>query len=269
MLGKLRNLFASQSSMVAPELPRDERVYAIGDIHGRLDLFEALLQRIAADEAGRSCATRTTIILLGDLIDRGPQSAGVLARARSLCQERSVEVLAGNHEEMFLTSLEDPKAMRSFLRFGGVETLASYGITHDMTEDLDLEAIQLLAEKTIPPQDIAFVRSFKKLLHVGDYIFVHAGIRPGVPIEMQLGSDCRWIREPFLSHPGDLGGFVIHGHTITEGPDERGNRIGIDTGAYIHGKLTAIGLEGADRWFLSVNDETGDHLPTQGDRIAA
>ncbi len=257
MLGKLRAFFAPARVLASPSLPPGERVYAIGDIHGRLDLFNALLHRIAADEAQRPQAT-TTIVLLGDLVDRGADSAGVLARARALRNERDVEILGGNHEEMFLQIFEDTEILRSFLRFGGIETLASYGIAPETVAELALEELQALIRARIPEDDLAFVRSFGKLLSKGGYVFVHAGVRPGVPLEMQLTSDCRWIREPFLSHTGDLGAFVIHGHTITQEPDERANRIGIDTGAYIHGTLTAIGLEGSERWFLTASDGAND-----------
>lgn len=268
MLGKLRKLFAAPKAANQPSLPYHERVYAIGDIHGRLDLFEDLLAQIARDEAGRPAAA-TTIVLLGDLIDRGPDSAGVLARARALSRERAVEILSGNHEEMLMSCFEDASTMRAFLRFGGIETLASYGISPETIAELAVEDLQVLAAQAIPAEDIAFIQGFKKLVQKGDYVFVHAGLRPGVPIEMQLANDCRWIREPFLSHAGDFGGFVVHGHTITPEPDERPNRIGIDTGAYVHGMLTAIGIEGQQRWFLTASDASGEDQGEALDRVSA
>ncbi|WP_327194403.1 metallophosphoesterase family protein [Novosphingobium organovorum] len=232
-------------------------MYAIGDIHGRLDLFEALLSRIEADEATRPAA-RTTIVLLGDLIDRGPHSAQVIARARQLARDRTVEILSGNHEEMFLTCLTDAQAMPSFLKFGGLETFQSYGLDMDALLERPVEELQAHIAARLPVEDLDFVRSFKKLVRIGDYVFVHAGLRPGVPLAMQLLSDCRWIREPFLSHSGAFEGFVVHGHTITQEPDLRSNRLGIDTGAYLHGCLTAIGIEGTNRWFLSAREEAND-----------
>ena len=267
MLGKLRKLFANPTPAQKPSLPHRERVYAIGDIHGRLDLFETLLETIKNDEAARGPA-QTTLVLLGDLIDRGQDSAGVLARARQLSSERHVEILCGNHEEMLLTSLEDSTALRSFLRFGGLETLASYGLAPETVADMEIDEVRDAARRHIPEQDLEFIRSFRKLVRIGDYIFVHAGLRPGVPIETQLGSDCRWIREPFLSHTGNFGGFVVHGHTITEEPDERDNRLGIDTGAYVHGTLTAVGIEGTERWYLSAEDGTHENHQT-GATVAA
>lgn len=262
MLQMFRKLFSTAKTASCPSLHSGERVYAIGDIHGRLDLFEELLRRIEIDEQQRSPA-RTTIVLLGDLIDRGPHSAGVVSRARTLAAQRPVEILSGNHEEMMLSSLEDPSAMRGFLRFGGVETLLSYGIERDVLLDATIEDLQALAASHIPAEDLDFLRSFKKFVRIDDYIFVHAGLRPGIPLEMQLLNDCRWIREPFLSHDGDFGGFVVHGHTIVSEPDERHNRVGIDTGAYLNGTLTAIGIEGTQRWFLSTQDNDAEAAPME------
>lgn len=236
-----------------PTLPPGERVYAVGDIHGRADLFEQLIRIIQEDDGSRRSA-HTTIILLGDLVDRGPDSAGVVRRARALAQRRDVEILMGNHEEMFLDARENTEVMRGFLRFGGLETILSYGVSHEAALASDFEELQALMNAAVPQEDFAFIGDFKKLVRKGDYIFVHAGIRPGTPIEMQMSKDCRWIREPFLSHKGDMGGFVIHGHTITEEPEMRPNRIGIDTGAFVHGTLTAIGLEGSEQWFLQARE---------------
>ncbi|MFC0204267.1 metallophosphoesterase [Novosphingobium soli] len=226
----------------------------MGDIHGRLDLFEQLLQTIDADDARRPRA-QTTIILLGDLVDRGLESAAVVARARRLERERNVELIQGNHEEMMLVGREDPEALRGFLRFGGMETLLSYGIDKAVLLSGDIEDVQRRMNAAIPEEDFAFLGRFKKMVRIGDYAFVHAGVRPDMPLEHQMGRDCRWIREPFLSHRGDFGAFVIHGHTITPEPDVCENRIGIDTGAFIHGTLTAIGLEGTDRWFLQAHED--------------
>lgn len=255
MLGILKDLFARPKVAMQPSAPAGERIYAIGDIHGRLDLFERLISQIERDEHARGKA-RTTLILLGDLIDRGPDSAGVIDLARKLSETRMVEILQGNHEEMLLSSRSDVNALRSFLRFGGLETIASYGISPEDIAELSSEDVQALMNRTIPVADFDFIREFKKLVRIGDYVFVHAGLRPETPIDMQLGRDCRWIREPFLSHDGDFGAFVVHGHTITTEPDRRPNRIGIDTGAYVHGTLTAIGLQGTEQWFVQAHEDS-------------
>lgn len=253
MLSKIRTLLGRRDVRQTPAIPSGERVYAVGDIHGRADLFEDLIRTIERDDAAREPA-RTTVVLLGDLIDRGPDSAAVVARARRWAGERAVEFIQGNHEEMLLVSREDIEALRGFIRFGGMETILSYGIDPETAMSSRIEDLQRLMVEAIPPEDFAFLDSFKKLVRIGDYLFVHAGVRPDTPLDHQLGGDCRWIREPFLSHRGDYGAFVVHGHTITPEPDVRTNRIGIDTGAFLHGTLTAIGLQGEERWFLQASD---------------
>lgn len=229
--------------------PPGTRVYAVGDIHGRLDLFEELIRSIEADDASRQPA-RTIVILLGDLIDRGPDSAGVVARARAWAQQRDIKLIMGNHEEMFLESFIKSGVLRSFMHYGGRETMLSYGIPQRVLAEADSEELQRIMAEVVPQEDRDFLAGFEKMVRLGDYVFVHAGVRPDQPLERQTGEDCRWIREPFLSHVGDFGGVIVHGHTITDGPEMLPNRIGIDTGAYMSGKLTAIGLEGTERWLL-------------------
>ncbi|WP_395390771.1 metallophosphoesterase [Novosphingobium sp. BL-8A] len=261
MLAKLRNLVARPARQRTPKLPPGQRVYAVGDIHGRLDLFEGLIAAIERDDASRGDAI-SDVILLGDLIDRGPASAGVIARARQWSQERRVEFIQGNHEEMLLVAARKLDAFRSFLKYGGRETLFSYGVDPEFAMEASTEELQLAMLEAIPQDDFDFVDGFEKMLRIGDYLFVHAGVRPDTPLEHQLGHDCRWIREPFLTHDGDFGAVVVHGHTITEQPEIRANRIGIDTGAYVHGTLTAIGLEGENRWFIQARDD-GDGISIQ------
>jgi len=253
MFSAIRNLLGRRDARRAPSVPSGERVYAVGDVHGRADLFEELIEVIERDDAGRGQA-HTTVVLLGDLIDRGHDSAAVVALARAWGQRREVEFIKGNHEEMLLVSREDTDAMRGFLKFGGLETILSYGIDPQVAASAEMEDLQRLMNEAIPQEDYDFLDGFKKLVRIGDYLFVHAGVRPDTPLEHQLGRDCRWIREPFLSHRGDFGAFVVHGHTITPEPDVCTNRIGIDTGAFVHGTLTAIGLQGEDRWFLKAQD---------------
>ncbi len=257
MLKSLRNLFsASQSAPSSAALPPGERVYAVGDIHGRLDLLRALAAAIEADDAARGDA-QTTIILLGDLIDRGPDSAGVIAFVRDWQARCPVRVLAGNHEEMLLASLESDAALRAFLRFGGKETLLSYPIDPAHYSRCDIAETRALMQAAIPAKDIAFIRSFEDQIALGDYLFVHAGIDPAVPLDQQQTQDLRWIREPFLRHEADFGAVVVHGHTIFGAPEVRHNRIGIDTGAYASGRLTALGLEGTARWFIEAHEDEG------------
>lgn len=250
MISKLFKRRAAEPSMV-PEIPPGERIYAIGDIHGRLDLLDDLLMQIGADNAARPPAV-TTLIFLGDLVDRGPDSAGVVERVRKLAaSDVNVRVLMGNHEEVFLAAVQkDLPALRFCCRIGGRETVISYGISQEEYERLDYAELSERVTEVVPAEHIEFVAKFEDMIVVGDYAFVHAGIRPNVPLADQRLRDLRWIREPFLDHAGAFDAFVVHGHTILEDVDERPNRIGIDTGAYVTGKLTALGLEGTERWVL-------------------
>jgi serine/threonine protein phosphatase 1 len=256
MFFRLRQFFGAAPPAPTAAIPAGERVYAVGDIHGCADLFEALIAAIEADDTTRGGAS-TTVILLGDLIDRGPDSAGVIRLARDWQQRRRVRILMGNHEEMFLAALRKPSVMRPFLRFGGRETLLSYPIEPEAYTRAEIGEVMALAQAAIPAEDLAFVASFEDQITIGDYHFVHAGVRPGIALADQKIGDLRWIREPFLDHPDDFGAVVVHGHTITEKPDFRANRIGVDTGAYSSGRLTALGLEVTTRWLLTAEASDG------------
>ncbi len=256
MIEALRQLFRPKPSGPLPAIPAGQRLYAIGDIHGRLDLFEALVAAIEADDAARAAA-ETTIILLGDLVDRGADSAGVVAAARELSARRKVRILAGNHEEMFLRCFDDVELLRHFLRFGGTETILSYPVDPVAFRRAELDEAQELMRAAVPEADRSFMQGFEDTIVIGDYLFVHAGIRPDVPLDQQKLDDLRWIREPFLSHSGDHGHIVVHGHTITDAPVIARNRIGIDTGAYKSGRLTALMLEGTTRWLLQSVESDG------------
>ncbi len=237
-------------------VPAGRRIYAVGDIHGRNDLFIDLLAQIEADDAARGAAD-TQIILLGDLVDRGPDSAGVIETAMALKLRRpNTSFLAGNHEEVFLAAcrLRDTKTLRFFIRIGGEATIMSYPIARAEYLALDMAQLGARLASLIPEQHLAFLESFEDQIIIGDYAFVHAGIRPGVPLADQKTSDLRWIREDFVNQRGDLEKVIIYGHTIYEAVDERGSRIGIDTGAYDSGRLTAIGLEGEQRWYLQTGE---------------
>lgn len=240
---------APQSASTA-RIPAGERVYAIGDIHGCLDLFEALIAAIEADDEASSYAV-TTVILLGDLVDRGPGSAGVVARARAWQQQRKLRILTGNHEEMFLKSFDNPEMLRHFLRHGGRETLLSYGIGKKAYMSATLEEVMTLMAKQVPADERAFIEGFEDSIALGDYLFVHAGVDPAAALDAQKVHDLRWIREPFLSHDQPLEKVVVHGHTIIDAPVDNGVRIGIDTGAYSSGILTALVLEEDRRRYIS------------------
>ena len=234
-----------------PDIGSGRRVYAIGDIHGRLDLFERLLDLIGQDDAGRS-PLPCHLILLGDLMDRGPHSAGVIERAMALsAASPNVHLIKGNHEEVFVGACRGSAQFAAYCRrIGGIPALESYGLQPGagaaMT-DADMASWML---RHVPREHVDFLDGFEDSLVMGDYLFVHAGIRPGLALEEQEAADLRWIRGEFLQdrqlHPY----MVVHGHSITDKVAEQPNRIGIDTGAWESGKLTAIGLEGTQRWFL-------------------
>jgi serine/threonine protein phosphatase 1 len=232
------------------------RAYAIGDVHGRLDLLDGLLRQIEKDHSARGKSAKALLVFLGDLIDRGPQSSEVLERVRSeVMPSFQTVVLAGNHEEMMRRVLDgDLELLRKWLRFGGAECLASYGINPSELLALPQHAWIPELRSKIPKEHQALLRELEDSISFGDYLFVHAGIRPGIPLERQSASDLRWIREPFLADRRDHGVVVVHGHTISIGVDEQINRIGIDTGAYQTGVLSALAIEGSDRWFLEQHE---------------
>jgi len=257
MVAKLLGLFGASRRPVRSRagVPPGTRVYAIGDVHGRLDLLTAMLDRIDADDARRGPAD-TTIVLLGDLVDRGPQSAQVIDHVVERdWRGRSLKILQGNHEEVMLLALSgDLEAMRFWTRIGGGETMASYGVPAALIEGGNAQQLFEDFVRRIPRSHCALLYRMVDHVTVGDYAFVHAGIRPGIPLEKQRVNDLRWIRGEFLDHEGDLGAVVVHGHTITATVEEYDNRIGIDTGAYTTGRLTVLGLEGVERWYMSSAD---------------
>lgn len=235
-----------------PRIPDGQRVYAIGDVHGRADLVERIAEQILTDSHDRGPAD-VQIIFLGDLVDRGPASKQVIDTLIGLkAHGAPVRCLVGNHDSVFLRVLDgDERAARFLIRMGGKSTLISYGITETEYQDLDYPELVERLVALAPQEHVDFLRGLDRMVEVGDYVFVHAGLKPGVALEDQKSEDLCWIREEFLRHSGNFGKFVVHGHSITEEADIRPNRIGIDTGAYDSGRLTAIGLEGADRWFLT------------------
>jgi serine/threonine protein phosphatase 1 len=236
---------------IGPAGARAWRAYGVGDIHGRLDLLEQLLDKIHQDIARRP-ARKVLLIFVGDLIDRGPSSAQVVERLRTY-EHPGVRTmfLLGNHEEVLLRILAGEADLITKWRwFGGTQCLESYGVdTTRFAELSDEEALEAV-RKAIPKEHKDFLESFDDSCRFGDYLFVHAGIRPGVEFDQQQQSDLRWIREPFLFDETDHGFVVVHGHTIRPEVEVRPNRIGIDTGAYRSGVLTALAIEGSETWLL-------------------
>ena len=239
-----------------PSGARGYRAYAVGDIHGRADLLDRLLEAIDEDLRRRP-ARRTLLVFVGDLIDRGPGSAQVVERLRTY-RRRGVKpvFLLGNHEEVLLRILGgDSSLIANWLQFGGAECLMSYGVNpRDLRgKDKKDEALAII-QQAVPAAHAEFLHSFVDTCRFGDYLFVHAGIRPGVELDQQRQSDLRWIREEFLFDETDHGFVVVHGHTINPEVEERPNRIGIDTGAYRTGVLTALAVEGGERWYVDTRE---------------
>jgi serine/threonine protein phosphatase 1 len=229
------------------------RAYAIGDIHGRLDLLEAMLERIAEEEEARP-RVPAYIVFLGDLIDRGPDSRGVVERLIAFAGGPfETRFLMGNHEEMMLRVLgSEPWLAHEWLSHGGYECAQSYGVAVGHLAAMTAEEVAETLRKHIPEEDVVFLQQFADSFRFGDYLFFHAGIRPGVTIERQTTQDLRWIREGFLGVERDDDFVVVHGHTISEAPDEDFGRIGIDTGAYMGGPLTGLLIENDFKAFLAV-----------------
>ncbi len=231
--------------------PPGSRAYAIGDVHGRLDLMLDLLSRIEADNRSRGPA-KTYLVFLGDLVDRGPDSRGVIEHLiKNPPSFARTVFLKGNHEEFFLSVLAgDEGVVQPWLTYGGSECAQSYGVNPGWALNASQTEIMDRLIGQVPAAHVEFLSNMADTFRFGDYLFVHAGVRPGVELEKQHSRDLRWIREGFLDDASDHGVVVVHGHTIVESPEERPNRIGLDTGAYRTGVLTAIGIEGSERWFL-------------------
>lgn len=245
-LKMLKSLVSRKSEEAS--VPEGKRIYAIGDIHGRADLLDAMLDAIAADCGDIS---KAQLVFLGDYVDRGEDSRTVIDRLIELSKSKTDTVfLKGNHEASMLDFLSNPEDLPHWLNWGGLETAESYGVDAALPNDLLAGELQ----KNIPPEHLKFLKSLSLTHKEGDYLFVHAGIRPGSPLEEQTEEDMLWIRSRFhnasVSDRPDF--VVVHGHTPEDKPVDAGWRINVDTGACYGGALTAVVLEGAERWFLSV-----------------
>lgn len=226
------------------DLPSGRRIYAIGDVHGCADRLSELHHIIADDLASRPVAS-PLLIHIGDYVDRGPDSAGVVRRLAAGPPLPGVPTvnLVGNHEETMLHALDGERAAATdWLFTGGREALASWNVDPDSPREGWLGAL--------PTADVAFVRGLSLWHREGGYLFVHAGIRPGIALEQQARQDLLTIRQPFLTHELRFGMVVVHGHTSTSNPVVKPNRIGLDTGAVFGGRLTCVVLEDDTLGFL-------------------
>ncbi len=239
-------------------LDAGRRIYAIGDVHGRLDLLEFLLAEIRVDLKGWS--GETLLLFLGDYVDRGDNSAGVVERLcrgigpADLAADCRVVCLKGNHEDLFLRALESTRSLAVWLANGGSMTCQSYGIDLDMlmARGKLYSSLPRVLRELVPKAHRAFLRTLPLCYLAGDYYFCHAGVRPGIALARQAEEDLLWIRDSFLLSDCDHGKIVVHGHTPAWEPDLRSNRIGIDTGAVYGGSLTALVLQDDRRRFLQV-----------------
>jgi serine/threonine protein phosphatase 1 len=228
-----------------PRLPEGIRIYAFGDIHGRADLIKEMFTVIDADVA-RSPVDRPIEVFLGDYIDRGPHSGHTLDLLIERSRSHETVFLKGNHEAYLLEVLRDPTKLDDWRQFGGLQTLMSYGIQPSLNPDAaeQTDLIRTLIE-VMPDDHLKFIQSLKPSFLCGDFFFVHAGVRPGIPLTEQRESDLLWIRNEFLDSKENFGKFIVHGHTPVPEPDIRPNRINIDTGAYATGNLTLLTIQGS------------------------
>ena len=227
------------------------RTYVIGDIHGRADVLDKMVKEIERDLKEYPAADGVTVTL-GDYVDRGPNSRGVLDRLACNPFPTRYIALKGNHEAMFEAFLHDPTVASQWRRFGGLETLHSYGVpVAAVMIGKGFEEASNALRQAVPQEHLRFLESLKLSLSVGDYFLCHAGVRPGVPLEDQSAEDLLWIREEFLNSKISFGKIVVHGHTPTIAPEVLPTRINIDTGAFATGRLTCLVIEGASRRFLA------------------
>lgn len=239
-------LFGSGSYAAAPS---GQCVYAIGDIHGCITPLQKLTSAIRRD-AGR-ISENASLVFVGDYVDRGPDSLGVVDWLLTLSHEFKSHFIRGNHDQALLDFIDDPQTYLSWKDFGASETLRSYGVAPP--ESLNADVLVGLRDrflKVFPEAHRRFFAQLLPLVEIGDYLFVHAGINPGAPLAKQKPRDLMEIRDTFLSSDADFGKVVVHGHTPGPRPVHRDNRICVDTGAYLTGRLTAVALRGTSARFL-------------------
>jgi serine/threonine protein phosphatase 1 len=236
-------------------LPSGTRVYAIGDIHGRLDLLKTLLSLCAAD-IGQYPVQRPIFVFLGDYIDRGRWSRETIDRLIDHAITYESVFLKGNHELIAISCLTDRSKIDHWLRLGGRETLASYGVDHRLIADRNkIAEMQIAFHDALPRSHIKFLRDLRRSFTCGDFYFAHAGVRPGVELSKQKEEDLFWIRSIFLDSAHDFGKIIVHGHTPTEQVEFRSNRINLDTGAFATGLLSCLVIEGETLSVIDTSQE--------------
>jgi serine/threonine protein phosphatase 1 len=236
-------LLASRRKRHRPRLPEGIRIYAIGDVHGRADLLDRVFTQIDAHIAAHP-AVRPVQVLIGDYIDRGPNSREVLDQLIRRAETNEVVLLKGNHETFVPEFLRNPAMLQSWSKMGGLETLMSYGLTPPLNADaLTQKQLAIALQAALPKSHLVLLASLQSSFACGEFFFVHAGVRPRVPLEQQRDEDMLWIRDDFLLHEEQFGKIIVHGHTPVHEVDIRPNRINIDTGAYATGRLSCLVLQ--------------------------
>jgi len=250
-----QSMSTTQQTITPPITPPGRRIYAIGDVHGRLDLLKTLLEMIERDGASNQRG-ENILVMLGDYIDRGPDSKSVIdLLSMPAPQGFDIVCLKGNHENMLLQFLQNTGNPRVWLKNGGLETLKSYGLdiktlSVSSTPEAVIEQARTELQAVFPGAHMTFLTALDMVHYEGDYLFVHAGVRPGIPLNEQNEEDLIWIRKEFLQSEEKFEKIVVHGHSISGQPKITNNRIGIDTGAWRSGVLTCLVLEGDERRFL-------------------
>jgi serine/threonine protein phosphatase 1 len=233
------------------DLNKVSRLYVIGDIHGRSDLLDRMATAIKRD-LGPHPTDESLTVTLGDYVDRGPDSRGVVERLMRNPFSMPYVALRGNHEQLFMSFLTAPTVGPAWRDLGGLETLHSYGIpVASLMMGNNFENAAQAFRQTVPGSHVKFLSSLNNSLTVGKYFLCHAGVKPGVPLERQQPEDLLWIRESFLTSNKNFGKIVVHGHTPCEQVEELPNRINIDTGAYATGRLTCLVAEPRGQRFLA------------------
>jgi Calcineurin-like phosphoesterase len=234
--------FRKAAEVDRPKLPPGSRVYAVGDVHGRADLLRETFAKIDSHRAAYPIANSHEI-MLGDYVDRGPSSFDVIELLQQRTQGGTI-CLKGNHESFLLEFLRNPSILNAWQHSGGLETLISYGLqpSVDLSSE-DQESLAAALAQRLPAHHYGFLIALPLSFTLGDYFFVHAGVRPGVALAKQRDEDLLWIREDFLRYNGRFEKFVVHGHTPVSEPEIRNNRINLDTGAFVSGRLTCAVFE--------------------------
>lgn len=234
-----------------PSIDTNTVIYAVGDIHGRADLLHEVHRRMDRDWRARP-AQRRLEIYLGDYVDRGPDSALVIAMLRERATASTIMPLMGNHESILLHFLDGRMSDKDWLDWGGAATALSYGVNPSREP-----VLSAALSRAVPLEDIHFLRSLRASFRYGPYFFVHAGVMPNRALDSQTHDDLLWIRKPFLDHEGSFGAIVVHGHTPNDQPEFKSNRINLDTGAYATHRLSCVRIDSDGAALLTTRSVDG------------